>query len=141
MVLNAVDQRLRMLHAYTQCKGFGLDADIAPVQQAINIAGGVARSQNSRVGKMLVIRGQFSGGRGGYAHNPAFFHDKISYILPKMHFAAILNNGLAEVLHHTGQFIGANMRMRFHQNIAFGAVFHQQAQGLLNAAAFGRTGV
>ena len=49
MILNGVDKVLRMFHAHTECKGFGLDQNFFLMKKLKNIASRMTCCKNQRI--------------------------------------------------------------------------------------------
>ncbi len=133
-----------MFHTHSQRKGFGFYPDSPRMQESVNIAGGMACGQNDGIGKPFLCGIARGFGRNilcDYARDSVVFQDKIGDQPPEMYLATVVDNGFADILDHTGQFVGADMRVRLGEDIGFGAVFHQQAQGFAQVATFGRASV
>ena len=129
MVLDRVDQRLRMLDAHPHGKGLGLDAHAAAVEQFVNIARRMARSQHDGGSFDQFVAAP-------YAFYPVAFDFQIGNAAPETEHAARSDNRLPDTLHDARQLVGSDVRMGLEENFGRRTVKHQRLQRLVVVAAF-----
>lgn len=112
--------------AYGQ--SLGLHLYVGGVEVAVDVAGGVPRSQDDAGGKELAVA-------AAYAAHLIALYDEGGHARLEVHFATAGEDGAAHVLYDARQAVGAHVGMCVHQYVGVGAVLHEDAEHLLAVAA------
>lgn len=129
VILNRVDQRLRMFDTHTHRKGLGLDTHTPAVEQFINIARRMARRQHNG--------GAFDEFVAAPDPTNTVIGDfQVRHTAPETKYTARPDNRLPDMLHDARQFVGSDMGMRFEENFRRSAVKYQRLQRFVVVAAF-----
>src|SRR5262245_12014125 len=131
-VLDAIDERLRMLDARADGERLGLEGDTAVVQTLVETARRVADRQHDGVAHELAAGG------ATYADHPTLVHQQIDDTVgPDIDGAARLEVG---ALGHEDlrQPVGSDVRPRLYKDLGIGSVRDEGAQdGSHRALVFG----
>ena len=123
MILNLVNQMLRMLKSHSHGQAFGLNTNFLLPKHLIYVTGRMPCCKNYRPLKLFssVTR---------HTSYLAIFYNKPCDTGRKMYFTTTLNNRITHSFNHTWQFITTYVRMSIHQYVRIGAERHQLIQDL-----------
>ena len=128
MVLDRIDERLRMLDAHPHGKGLGLDAHAAAVEQFVNIARRMACGEHHGGAFDQAVAAP-------HTADAALFDLQVRDAAFEAEHAARIDDRLPDVLHDARQTVGADMRMRLVEYFGRRAVEHERLQRLVIVAA------
>src|SRR5690606_25397796 len=134
-VLYLINKRLRMFCANAQGKRLGFDKYLLPVEQFENIARRVSGREYDMFRSNLITISCYHA-----THTPAF-DNNVRHSCLKPHFPAALTNLVAHVADNLRQFVGSDMRVRFHENLIGSTESHEQFQYSVDVAALLRSRV
>lgn len=129
MILDRVDERLRVFDAHPHGEGFGLEAHPAPVQQFVDVAGRMARGQDDgRPFDQFVAAPDTA--------YPSVVHLQVGHPALEAEHAAGIEDRLPDVLHDARQLVGSDMGMGLEEDFGVGTVEDQRLERLVVVAAF-----
>ena len=128
VVLDAVDESLRVLDADPHGERFGLESDALGVEQPVNIAGRVARCQDD--GGPLDALVAAADPREAVAAA-----EEAGQAPPEEHLAAAVGDRAADVAEDVGEFVGADVGVRLVEDRGVGAVVYERLQRLVVVSA------
>ena len=109
VILYAVYKCRRMLQTHPYGYALRLHLYACPVEIAVDIARGVTRGKNHRTSES-----ELSACSQVYCLNPVHCvtaYEKTGHLCAEVHFSATSEYGVAHVLYHARQLVGANVRM------------------------------
>ena len=121
MILYLVYQQRRVFQSDTHSNALGFHLNLGFCQIAVDVAGRVTRGQNDRPAELPLLWGRgkavnFSDRYRLHPHSLVTLKDETHHFRLEMHLTPTFENGVAHVLYHPWQFVGADMRMRVSQN-------------------------
>ena len=129
MVLDRVDQRLRVLDAHTHGERLGFEPDAPTVKHFVNIACRVARGQDDgRAFEHLVA--------ARHPRDAPVAHAQVGDSLSEQETAARREDCAADIRNDRRQLVRADVRMRLAEDLGVGAVEDERFERLAVVAAF-----
>ena len=135
MILDLIDQRLRVFDAHAHREGFGFQSDFLSKQQLVDVTCGMAGGQDHGTGFKGVAALR------GHAENALVADHETIGACAEEDIAACLPDGAAQARDDGGQAVGTDVRMGFVQNRLRCAVGVEQLHRAAVVAAFFRTRV
>src|SRR5580692_2769862 len=130
MIQNGINEFLRMFHAYTQSKWFGLYFLFILIKQSKYISGGMARCQYYCVCMQTVAVCCLNFSYFFPVFRPA------GHFFIKMYFPAASNDIIAHSAYDAWEFIGSNMGLGFEENVFPGAKTDEEIQNTMDITPF-----
>ena len=129
MILNLIDEPLRMLQAHADRDALRLDRDACLIQITINITGGMTRRQDHRSHESLSpIR--------LHADRLAIMDQQAIHPSLEMYLSATALNPLTHRLDHTRQLIRSDVRVRVDQDRRTGSMLTEDIQDPVHRTTF-----
>ena len=128
MVLDRVDERLRMLDAHAHRKGLGLDAHAARVQQFVHVVRRMPRSEHHGGPLDPLVA-------AADATNPPVAQQEVRHAAVEAKHPARIGDRPPDIADDIGQLVGADMGMGFAEDFGRGAVKDERLQRLVVIAA------
>ena len=135
MILDPVDERLRVLDAKSHREGLGLEQNFFLRQKPVHITRGMPRRKNHR------IAGNFLSRCGHHAVNFFLLEQKIDDLRFKAHFTTRRNDRCPHRLDDIWQKVRSNVRMRVGEHALGGTVGDEDLVDLRHRTALGRASV
>ena len=129
VVLYAVDERLRVFDAHAHGVGFSLQAHGGGVEHLVDVAGGVARSDDDRIGRKI-------GSIDLDTRNVSVAKAHCRNAPLEVDFATRIDNVVANVGDDARQAVGADMGVGLVEDFGRGAVEDEALEGAVVVAAF-----
>ena len=114
-VTDSVDERLGMLHAYSKCESLGLESPALPVEQFVNILGGVTRGKDHRAG-LEGHRSAVGPVCRSYRNHPVLSPFNVGETGLEMIFASVGNDAFPYVRYESWQLVGPDVRVGVNEN-------------------------
>ena len=134
VVLDGIDQGLRVFNAHTHRKGFGFQCPSFGIKQFKNIPCAVPRGEDQPMRSASVAFARCDVLPLHSVQRPAHSLN-VDQPRTEMHLPSCLANGLAHALDDLGQLVRPNVRMRLHQNRGVCTEVHQPFQGTADVTA------
>ena len=131
-----------MLQAHADGQSFRFYRNLCLRKIAVNVACGVARGQNDRSAKLpfhAFSRRQTL--HSLHAHHGVAVCHKARHLGLEVHLPTTSDDGVAHVLNHARQLVGADVRMSVGQDACRGPVLAEHVQNLLRGSALLAAGI
>ncbi len=139
VVLEGVDKCLRMLHTDAESERLGLQQPSAPMEEAVDIAGGMPRSQHHGDALITVAVGIHHAADA--LVRPFRPHDKVHHTGGEMILAAISLDGGTHPGDDATETVGAYVGMGVEEDVGVGSMLHKTFQHVAHIATLGAAGI
>ena len=131
VILNLVDELLRVLHAHAEGEGLGLEQPAAAGKELVDVAGRMACGEDHGVAL------DDTASVDDHPADAALLDLEVDNARIEMILAAMLHNRLPHAGDDGGQAVGADMGVDVDHDVGVGAMLHEELQHLADVAALG----